>query len=77
MPTRSIPWLRVFIEGVGIVGSILLAFSGFRRGWEGRQERHDRLPFVRLESGDSCGERTGGFSQESLRGILEVVEAMR
>ena len=25
--TRSIPWLRVFIEGVVIVGSILLAFG--------------------------------------------------
>ena len=24
--TRQIPWLRVFVEGVVIVGSILLAF---------------------------------------------------
>ncbi len=27
MPTRQIPWLRVFVEGVVIVGSILLAFK--------------------------------------------------
>ena len=33
-----IPWLRVFIEGVVIVGSILLAF-GLQAWWEGRQER--------------------------------------
>ncbi len=25
--TRSIPWLRIFVEGVVIVGSILLAFG--------------------------------------------------
>ncbi len=25
--TRSIPWLRVFVEGVVILGSILLAFE--------------------------------------------------
>ena len=36
--TRSIPWLRVLIEGVVIVGSILLAF-GIDTWWEGRQER--------------------------------------
>ena len=33
----SIPWLRVFIEGVVIVGSILLAF-GIDAWWDGRQE---------------------------------------
>ena len=26
-PTRQIPWLRIFVEGVVIVGSILLAFA--------------------------------------------------
>jgi hypothetical protein len=36
--TRQIPWLRVFLEGVVIVGSILLAF-GLQAWWEGRQER--------------------------------------
>ena len=33
----SIPWLRVFVEGAVIVGSILLAF-GIDAWWEGRQE---------------------------------------
>ena len=34
----QIPWLRVFVEGVVIVGSILLAF-GIEAWWDGRQER--------------------------------------
>ena len=28
MPPRQIPWLRVFVEGVVIVGSMLMAFGG-------------------------------------------------
>ena len=32
--TRQIPWLRVFVEGVVSVGSILLAF-GIDAWWEG------------------------------------------
>ncbi len=36
--TKQIPWLRVFVEGVVIVGSILLAF-GIQAWWDGRQER--------------------------------------
>ena len=36
--TRQIPWLRVFVEGVVIVGSILLAF-GIEAWWDGVQER--------------------------------------
>jgi len=35
--TKQVPWLRVFVEGVVIVGSILLAF-GIDAAWEGRQE---------------------------------------
>jgi len=38
--TRQIPWLRVFVEGVVIVGSILLAF-GLQAWWEGKQEREE------------------------------------
>ncbi len=34
----QIPWLRVFVEGVVIVGSILLAF-GIDAWWDGVQER--------------------------------------
>ncbi len=36
----QIPWLRILIEGVVIVGSILLAF-GIDAAWEGRQEREE------------------------------------
>ena len=36
--TRQIPWLRVFVEGVVIVGSILLAF-GIEAWWDGSQDR--------------------------------------
>ncbi len=36
--TRQIPWLRVFVEGVVIVASILLAF-GIQAWWEETQER--------------------------------------
>jgi hypothetical protein len=42
--TRQIPWLRVFVEGVVIVGSILLAF-GIQAWWD---ERQDRLEEQRL-----------------------------
>ena len=34
---RTVPWLRVLVEGVVIVGSILLAF-GLQAWWEGLQE---------------------------------------
>ncbi len=37
MTTKQIPWLRVFVEGVVIVGSILMAF-GIDAWWEGKQE---------------------------------------
>ena len=36
----QIPWLRVFVEGVVIVGSILLAF-GIQAWWDDRQEREE------------------------------------
>ena len=38
--SRSVPWLRVFAEGVVIVGSILLAF-GIQAWWDGLQERDE------------------------------------
>jgi hypothetical protein len=40
--SRQIPWLRVFVEGVVIVGSILLAF-GIDAWWEERQEGVEEL----------------------------------
>ena len=36
--TKQIPWLRVFVEGVMIVGSILLALA-LDAWWDGVQER--------------------------------------
>ncbi len=37
---HKVPWLRVFVEGAVIVGSILLAF-GIDAWWEERQERKE------------------------------------
>ena len=48
---REIPWLRIVLEGVVIVTSILLAF-GIDAWWEGRRERADvvrELQNVELE----------------------------
>jgi hypothetical protein len=39
--SKQIPWLRVFVEGVVIVASILLAF-GIEAWWDGRQEAEER-----------------------------------
>ena len=45
---RQSPWLRVILEGVVIVGSILLAF-GIDARWEGIQERRaERVYIVRI-----------------------------
>ena len=40
-----IPWLRVFVEGVVIVGSILLAF-GIQAWWDERQERREETELL-------------------------------
>ena len=37
-PSKAIPWTRILVEGVVIVGSILLAF-GIDAMWDARQER--------------------------------------
>jgi len=39
--SKQIPWLRVFVEGVVIVGSILLAF-GIDAAWDGRTQNQRR-----------------------------------
>ncbi len=41
----QIPWLRVFVEGVVIVGSILLAF-GLQAWWDGVQERIEEREII-------------------------------
>jgi hypothetical protein len=43
--TKQMPWLRVFAEGVVIVGSILLAF-GIDAWWDGRQERRAERVYI-------------------------------
>ncbi len=46
----QIPWLRVFVEGVVIVGSILLAF-GLQAWWDDHQDRaEEQRIFVGLKS---------------------------
>lgn len=50
MSTQRIPWPRVLIEGVVIVGSILLAF-GIDAWWDAREDRGDeRAHLLALDS---------------------------
>ena len=44
--TSQVPWLRVFVEGVVIVGSILLAF-GIDAWWERLGQREAKTPQTR------------------------------
>ncbi len=46
--SRQVPWLRVLVEGVVIVGSILLAF-GIDAWWKGREERRAERLLALLE----------------------------
>lgn len=43
---KPFPWVRVAVEGVTIVGSILLAF-GIEASWAGRQDRSEGLRVLR------------------------------
>ena len=43
--SKQIPWLRVFVEGVVIVGSILLAF-GLQAWWDGQVDRQTELTIL-------------------------------
>jgi hypothetical protein len=65
--TRSVPWLRVFVEGVVIVGSILLAF-GIEAAWDGVQERADEQEML---SGMALDFTT---NLSELRATIEVLE---
>ncbi len=58
--SKQIPWLRVFVEGVVIIGSILLAF-GLQAWWDGRVDRQTELNVL--------GEMTTALSAD-----LEVLE---
>jgi len=55
--SKQIPWLRVFVEGAVIVGSILLAF-GIDAAWEGRQDdafELDALTRLEVEFTENLG----------------------
>jgi hypothetical protein len=54
---RQVPWLRIFIEGVVIVGSILLAF-GIDAWGEGQQERSEGARIVSALERDLVDTRT-------------------
>ncbi len=76
----QIPWPRVFVEGVVIVGSILLAF-GIEAWWEGRQDRlEEREKLVRVyDELDSDRQRLRGFGSYQLRiasAALDVANRM-
>ena len=74
--TRSIPWLRVVIEGVVIVGSILLAF-GIDAWWEGRQEGAEEQEWLgRLGAEFGAVESALITWQGHHRGVMQAAEAL-
>lgn len=80
--STKIPWLRVFVEGMVIVSSILLAF-GIDRWWEGRQDRGfeqealRRLSVEFAENRDRLGEmRTPEQTAPRLAALHEILQSM-
>ncbi len=80
--TRQVPWLRVFVEGVVIVGSILLAF-GIDAAWEERQEREEERALIQ-EIRTTLSEDLEGVTQEAdtmiwvnegLQSLIQSLEA--
>lgn len=66
---RRLPWLRIFVEGVTIVGSILLAFA-IDAWWDGRQDHSRGDVYLRMLISDAQetlrnNERFGGFADDS------------
>ena len=55
--TRQVPWLRVFVEGVVIVASILLAL-GLDAWWDGVQERQEEREALELILADLVADTT-------------------
>ncbi len=74
----QIPWLRVFVEGVVIVGSILLAFFGAAATEIGAQEPFVFEPGVRLRvTAPDCELRGQATGFQALRAdtlVLEITE---
>ena len=54
--TQRVPWFRVLVEGVVIVGSILLAF-GIDAWWDGRQVDARRVELLHALEADFVGTR--------------------
>jgi hypothetical protein len=68
-PARRVPWLRIFVEGVTIVGSILLAFA-IDAWWDGRRDHSRGDVYLRMLISDaretlSNNARFGGFADDS------------
>ncbi len=77
---RQVPWLRVFVEGVVIVASILLAF-GIEAWWDGVQDRaeeHEILLGLRVEFVDHRSKivRIGDRWEAHNRGINQLLAAI-
>ncbi len=73
----QIPWLRVFVEGAVIVGSILLAFV-IDAWWDGVQERElEREYLGRLVQDLDTDLRIGTFTLAYLKGTKETLEIVR
>ena len=71
----KIPWLRVFVEGVVIVGSILLAFFGAAATEIGAQEPFVFEPGVRLRvTAPDCELRGQATGFQALRADTLVLE---
>ncbi len=78
----QIPWLRVFVEGVVIVGSILLAF-GLQAWWDESQERGEEralLQEIRTTlsedlDGTTEGSDTIRWANEGLQSLIKGLEA--
>ena len=75
-----VPWLRVFVEGVVIVGSILLALGldEWRVGVQERAEEHEILLGLRIEFVDHRSQivRIGDRWEAHSRGINQLLVAI-
>ena len=72
MTKGQIPWLRVLVEGVVIVGSILLAFAN-DAAWDGRNER--QIAEQQIAELECRIKRLEADAEEIVRGKLKNIEA--
>ena len=70
---RQVPWLRVFVEGVVIVGSILLAF-GLQAWWDGVQARATERSYL-LSLGEEFRQaRPQPMRERSIRYVAALID---